>query len=81
MIFLLFLLLRHKQFRENAFQLGIWAVLFVLLTRLKAEQPRIRVSISGKKKTPFYSPNVRVRFGSHPAPCSLGVGRSLTTET
>jgi len=61
---------------ENAFQLGIWAILFGVLTRIKAEEPRTRVSISGKKMTSFYSQNVHVRFEAHPAPCSVGVGRS-----
>jgi len=77
-IYLLFLYLRHKQFIENAFKLGIWAILFGVLTGLKAEKPRNRVSISGKKRIPFNSPNVYVRFIAHPAPSSVAVGRSLT---
>jgi hypothetical protein len=60
---------------KNAFQLGIWAILFGVVTRIKAEEPRTRVLISGKKMTSFYSKNVHVRFEAQPAPCSMGVGR------
>jgi len=79
-IFLLFLYLKQNDL-QKCISVRNLAILFGMLTRITAEQSRTHTSISGKKKTPFYSPNFHVRFGAHPAPCSVGIGGSITRET